>query len=510
MKSSADKMQVADPRGAVRLLQTITLLRSIGQGAALTITSLYLRELGWSGTAIGAVIAAASLVRIILTLSSVYFNSRLGAKRALLLFEVITLCAASVMAVTTMPWLLTTAITAAGLGSGHSGTGGPTAPIESAWLGAYAKDPAKSKALFGRNARYSYTGLGAGALLACIPSLLYGTAENAASFRLLYMLIAIVTVGCIICIWRIRGGARKPSSAANNKAAISETLGVHSAATTIAAAAAPEPDERSSAIRTRASLFGLVGLALIIFISVLVGIAYRSNSVELKRIAPAALFVLLIAAANLRLLRKPKTVQLATTRNNQLRMLASSLSGVTAALTSTVTAYWLAERFGASAGIIGLIMGISFLGAALLAQLTSGKAGRDVTLKTIISLQFAAISLLLILPWVTAFWLAALIEIGCTACNLGTRGNRTALMMEERDRHKHTLLSRLNMIAIRLTAVLWPGIFVQFVDEGDYVPPFYLAAAMQFISALLFRRVYRDVEQAQTNAKKRSLDHPLR
>lgn len=470
------------------MLQIITLLRSIGQGGALTITSLYLRELGWSGTAIGAVIAAASLVRILTALSGAYFSSRLGAKRTLLLFEGITLCGACVMTATSVPWLLAVAIAAAGLGSGHSGSGGPTAPIERAWLNAYAKDPAKAKALFGRNARYSYIGLGVGALLACIPGLLYGASESAASFRLLYMLIAVITMGCIICIWRIRGGARKPAAAnASNNAARLETATDTSAAT--------ELSERSTSNRKRAAWFGLIGIAVIIVIT---GIVYHSSSAELERIIPAALFVLLIAAANFRLLRKPKTTQQATIRNNQLRMLASSLSGVTATLTSTVTAYWLAERFDASAGIIGLIMGVSYLCAALLAQLTSGGAGREVTLKTIITLQFAAIVLLLILPWVTAFWLAALIEIGCTACNLGTRGNRTALMMEERDRRKRSLLSRLNLIAIRLTAVLWPGVFVQFVDEGDYVPPFYFAAAMQFISALLFRRVYREAEQPRT------------
>jgi hypothetical protein len=76
-------------------------------------------------------------------------------------------------------------------------------------------------------------------------------------------------------------------------------------------------------------------------------------------------------------------------------------------------------------------------------------------------------------------------------------------MMEERGRGKRDLLSRVNMIAVRLTAVLWPGIFVHFVDEGYYVPPFYFAAAMQLTSALLFRRVYRTTphDRAQIEAK---------
>ncbi|PWW05138.1 MFS transporter [Paenibacillus cellulosilyticus] len=500
--ADAGTRQTKDPRRVIRLLQAVTLLRSIGQGAALTITSLYLRELGWSGASIGAVIAASSLLRIVFALFGGALSARLGAKHSLLLFEVITLAASIVMVITSVPWLVAAAVTAAGLGSGHSGSGGPAAPIERAWLGAYVKDAAKAKALYGRNALYSYAGLGAGALLACIPDRLHGAFEGTASFRLLYAIVAIITAGCIVCIWRIQGGARKPSSTAYSKPNTSAPQSDLSADTAVSKPdSAISSDAPVTARRNyiwRRSLIGLTGLTAIFF---LLSWLRHTGSTEAQLITPAALFVLLIAAANYQVLRRPTTDQQAAYRSDQLRMLASSLSSVTATLTSTVTAYWFAERFGASSGVIGLVMGVSYLTAALLARITSGGTGREATLRTIISLQIVAILLLLVLPWVSAFWLAALIEIGCTACNLGTRGNRTALMMEERGRRKRDFLSRVNIIAVRLTAVLWPGAFVHFVDEGYYVPPFYFAAAMQLVSALLFRRVYRATEQKLVHAE---------
>ena len=150
---------------------------------------------------------------------------------------------------------------------------------------------------------------------------------------------------------------------------------------------------------------------------------------------PAAAFLLIIAGANYDYsCRSTHHSNKAVSREEELKRLAGVLNGATAVLASTVTSYWYAARFGASPqGMIGVAMSASYLLAAILSWLTGRPMNRSRTMIAILGLQSCAIMLLLkILPWVTSFGPAAWIEIGCTACSLGTRGNSTAVMMEDR------------------------------------------------------------------------------
>ncbi|MBM7563873.1 MFS transporter [Paenibacillus sacheonensis] len=473
MSSSAPNK---NPRTVIRLLQTVTLLRSMGQGAALAVTSLYLNELGWSGAAIGAVIAGAGIFRAVLSVLASEINALLGPKRYLLVYESLSLLAAILAAATSVSWLLAAAVIMAGLGSGHSGSGGPAAPIERAWLGAYARDKQRARELFGSNALFGYAGLGSGALLACLPALFYGTSEGTGSFRLIYVCTAILTVACLYCLFRLQGGARKPKPAAEPAEADSKRLGE-------AAAESGKPRREGSKLITLLS-----GIVIIVVLS---GLLRSAGLRELSLFIPVLFFLLLLASVNYRLFRKPRTEREANGRTQEIKLMASVLGGVTATMTSTVSAYWFTVRYGVSPGMIGAVMGASFLSAALVSRLTSRGSSRTSALRTIIGLQSAAIVLLLVLPWVASFPPAAIIEICCTACCLGTRGSRTAVMMEDRGKAPRTLLARLNLLVVRLSAVTWPGVFVAFVARGHAVLPFCLAAVFQAIAAILFGFAYR-------------------
>ncbi|MFH5185589.1 hypothetical protein ACHHV8_24700 [Paenibacillus sp. TAB 01] len=213
----------------VRLLQTVTLLRSVGQGIALVDMSLLLRELGWSGGAIGALLAAAGIVKTAATLLAGELNALLGAKRFLLLLELITAFAALAVSLTTHTVALDIAIVSAGLGSGHSGSGGPASPIERAWLAAYARYD--SSRLFHANALLGYLGMGIGCLLGCLPSWYGSLLAGPDAYRPAFALIALSAAGGAALLLRISGGKRKPkpkpaeapeAAAAVQRAAVTE------------------------------------------------------------------------------------------------------------------------------------------------------------------------------------------------------------------------------------------------------------------------------------------------
>lgn len=474
-------------RTSVRLLQLLALLRSMGQGAALVVTSLYLRELGWSAAAIGSILAGAGLVRAVMYVLAGEIHALLGAKRYLFLYEGIALAAALAVALTSVPWLLAAAIAVAGFGSGHSGSGGPSVPIERAWLGAYAKDKRKAAALCGNQAFYGYAGLGAGAWIACLYAFAFGTNEGTGSFRLIFAFVALTTLGSMGCLLRLQGGKRKPKPDAAPAASPSP-----SSSATGEIRHGEAPASRRHASRPALLVIGI--LAVIGCSAWLRHAGYREASLVL----PVAVFLLTIAASNYKLFRKPRNHTESVARAEEIKLLASMLSGVTATLTSTVTAYWFAARFSVSPGWIGIVMGSSYLCAAAIARATRHLQDRSGTMKLLLRLQFIAFSLLLLLPLSVSFWQAAILEIGCTACNLGTRGSRIAVMMEDRGKGKRSLLAKLNLLVMRMAAALWPGAFIPFIDDGDYFVPFIVAAAVQLGAAFLFRSVYRRDEREES------------
>jgi MFS family permease len=452
------------------MLQLVTLLRSMCQSMALVCVSLYLKDLGWSGTAIGALLAAAGICRTILTVFVRELNALLGAKRYLLLFEAIAAVGSVIAAVCPNPVLLGIAIVAAGFGIGHSGSGGPAAPIERRWLAAYSgsgADTGRMQRLFGINALLGFAGMGAGALLACLPELWSGYLPGANAYKPVFALMALLAVGCLLLLARTKGGKRRTAPAAAQPQTHTE-----------ASSRAPRSDSKK--------LLLLVAAGLLTFAAT--GILRRAGLHQAALYVPVVLLAAVVGAPHAKLLFRKKSGARKMTEKD-LTHLASMLGGITTTLSSTMTSYWLAAKFGASPGSIGAVMGISFLAAGLLSFLSASRAP---AVPTLIAMQTLAILFILALPWAPSFWSAALLEIGCTACNLGTRSNRSAVMMEEAaGGGGWTWASRASYLIARLGAVMWPGAFGAFIDEGQYVVPFSIAAAIQSGATLLYARIYR-------------------
>jgi len=454
------------PKRDARLLQAIAFVRSAGQAMALVDVSLYLKELGWSGGAIGAVLAGAGLTRTLAALFAREGRNLLGSKRFLLLFELLTAVAAATAAAASSPAVLSVALIAAGLGAGHSGSGGPSAPIERAWLAAYSRQG--SQRLFHVNALLGYLGMGVGAWLGCLPSWNVGGLQGTAGFRLLFALIAAAAAANALLTLRLQGGRRKPAPPQRTAATESSPAAVH--------AARPGPK--------------MLALAAVCLASLALSAVLRRHGLnQLSLFVPIAAFIGLVGAGAARLLVRVRADGPGGHAAEDLKHLSNVLSGVVVTLTGTTTSYWFASRFGASPGAIGAVMGASYIAAALLSLAGADKPRRGDRVRSVLLMQTAAIALLLVQPWTTSLWLAACLEIGSTALNLGTRGTRNAIMMEE-PRGERSGFARFSYLIIRIGAVLWPGAFDRFIESGQYAVPFGIAAGLQAASAALYARVF--------------------
>ncbi|HUA50915.1 MAG TPA: MFS transporter [Candidatus Sulfotelmatobacter sp.] len=184
------------PERRIRLLIAARALRSIAQGALVVDFALYLRALGWTGAHIGGVMAAGLLLGVALTLLLGPLSDRVGRKPFLLVYEALQIAAAAVALVTSAPAWLAAAAVAGSFGRGGNGATGPFSPIEQAWLAA-GLAPARIVRVFRLNAAVGFFGMGAGAVLAMLPSWLATTLPGPLAFRPIFGFAAVASAACL-------------------------------------------------------------------------------------------------------------------------------------------------------------------------------------------------------------------------------------------------------------------------------------------------------------------------
>ncbi|GAB3030738.1 MFS transporter [Oleiagrimonas citrea] len=171
----------------VRLLMGMRTARSLGQGAMVAAFALYLHAMGWTGTAIGAVLMGGLLVGSVLTMAVGPLSDR-GRRRAFLIgYDLLQIVAALVAMFTVTPWLLVAAAIFGGFGRGANGAAGPFSPVEQAWMSIELPAERRSS-VFSRNMALGFSGMAAGALLAALPAWIMGHALDVQSYRLLFLL----------------------------------------------------------------------------------------------------------------------------------------------------------------------------------------------------------------------------------------------------------------------------------------------------------------------------------
>jgi MFS family permease len=201
-----------------RLLLATRFVRSIGQGALAVDFALYLRALDWSVVAISAVLSAALITGVVLTLVAGPLSDRGGRRRFLFAYEAAQTLAGVVALFSAQPVLLWAAAMVGGFGRGGNGGAGPFAPVEQAWL-AQAVTPMRRGPVYSLNAALGFLGNAVGAILAAAPSGLHTVLPGALAYRPLFFLSAVGSLLCCALILRTPDSeARQPQVSAAEKA----------------------------------------------------------------------------------------------------------------------------------------------------------------------------------------------------------------------------------------------------------------------------------------------------
>ncbi|MGH8801797.1 MAG: MFS transporter, partial [Casimicrobiaceae bacterium] len=187
----------------VRLLIGMRATRSVGQGAMVASFTLYLHALGWSGTAIGAVLTGALLFGTLLTMVVGPLSDRGGRRVFLLGYDLVQALVAVIAMTTATPWLLVAAGVIGGFGRGANGSAGPFSPVEQAWL-AIELPMQRRGTVFSANSAVGFIGMGVGATLAAFPAWWFGHAMSAGDFRLLFVLPLAGSLASFTLMWLAR------------------------------------------------------------------------------------------------------------------------------------------------------------------------------------------------------------------------------------------------------------------------------------------------------------------
>jgi MFS family permease len=198
---------------AVRLVIGARFARSVGQGALVVGFTLYLSALGWNAAAIGALLSAALLFGVILTLAIGPASDRLGRRQFLLAYECVVMASAVLALVTARPWVLTLAAILGSFGRGANGAAGPFGPLEQAWL-AQDLPPSETPRVFNLNSMLGFSGMAVGALIAGLPAVWNGALPGPLAYRPLFLLPLLGSAVGFALIWKAPDSRRKPRPAA--------------------------------------------------------------------------------------------------------------------------------------------------------------------------------------------------------------------------------------------------------------------------------------------------------
>jgi MFS family permease len=159
------RLSLPAPSAPVTRLIGARACRSIGQGALVTVFSLYARHLGWGAALIGAVFAAGMLFNATLAGALGPLSDRLGRKYFLLGYEALSAAACLVALAGAAREPLAAAAIIGGFGRGSNGAAGAFAPVEQSWIAGLLSGRALGRIL-SINAATGFFGMAAGALLA--------------------------------------------------------------------------------------------------------------------------------------------------------------------------------------------------------------------------------------------------------------------------------------------------------------------------------------------------------
>ena len=190
----------------------------------------------------------------------------------------------------------------------------------------------------------------------------------------------------------------------------------------------------------------------------------------------------------------------------------NTLNGLAIGLTGPLMAYWFAMKFNVGPSAIGPVMAATFAVTALSAFATARMTQSFGLVRSVQWGRAAGLVLLVLLPVMPFYALAALAYLLRSAFNRGTIGARQALVVSAVRDHRRGFAVSLNVLSMMLPMSIGPAVAGAFIGARWFIAPFYIAAALQALYVLLYGPVFRPYEEETRGEKRetRKSDSPLR
>ncbi len=436
----------ASSRAATRRLQASKLIRAVGQGVLIVVFSLYLIELGWKPVAVGVLFTASGL----LTAAASWFvgiaSDKAGRRQFLLAYEAATAVFAILLTVFDQQVLLVAACLFLGFGRTQSGRPGMMSAAEQAWP-AQGATAAHRGMLFSTNAALAFLGMAAGSALTGLVPTMQTFLPGILAYRSFFLLAGVGAVVNLVLLFKATdtsrlGGAGRDvpehekdtddSNPVDNRDRESAGNG--------------EPSQTAHARKD--------------------GHAAGPGSVRRQE----NLFILKLALIN-------------------------SLNGIAVGLTSPLLIYWFKLRFGVGPGSIGPVFALTFLLTAASCLWTGKLTERFGIVRSVVVMRLAAVGMLILMPVVPSFTLAAIVHVVRSALGRGSIGARQALTMNMVRSSRRGFASSISNIAMMLPHSASPSIAGMLLEAGRLNLPFVLAAGLQCLFVTLYGLAFRGYDR---------------
>ncbi len=162
-------------------------------------------------------------------------------------------------------------------------------------------------------------------------------------------------------------------------------------------------------------------------------------------------------------------------------------NGISVGLSGPLIAYWFAAKFHVGPMQVGSIMMMGFLSASLSAMAVGYIAARAAAASIYIRLQWASLLLMLAIPFLASFPLAAAAWVVKFALERGAGGTMEAVNVGLAGPGRWGLAGGLSVASLALPRSIGPAVAGHWIASGAFAAPLLAAALLQAVYLLLYR-----------------------
>ena len=168
----------------------------------------------------------------------------------------------------------------------------------------------------------------------------------------------------------------------------------------------------------------------------------------------------------------------------------NALNGFSMGLTGPLVSYWFALRFHTGPEQIAPVMAATFTLAAVMALYAGRVAVRHGLSRAVVWSRGIGVVLLIALPFMPWFWLAALVYMCRLASGGASVGARQAQIVSLVRDERRGVAASVNAASFQIPQSAGPGIAGPLIAAGWFVTPFCLAAVLQAAYVLGYDRMF--------------------